>query len=156
ISIITGSPQATLINTVFPEPLVAKVTSPFGDPVAGGIVTFTPPVAGASASLSSTTATIQADGTTTPVTATANGTVGTYDVVASATGIAVPADFVLTNLPIPVPTPTAIPINSIEGFQLVNVLVATFTVTPLPGETSPLPASAFGATINWGDGSPTG
>ena len=61
--------------------------------------------------------------------------------------------------PVVVTTPT---INTIEGFQLVNVVVGTFTF-PLAGlfptgTTFPatgLPVSDFGATIAWGDGTTT-
>ena len=46
-------------------------------------------------------------------------------------------------------------INSVEGFNLTDAIVGTFSVvlpfTPPPN----LPASDFTATINWGDGSPT-
>ena len=60
----------------------------------------------------------------------------------------------------PVPGPT-VTINSVEGFQLVNATVGTFTF-PLAslfpaGTTLPpgAPASDFSATIAWGDGTTT-
>jgi len=69
-----------------------------------------------------------------------------------------------TSPPVITPGP-AVTINSVEGFQLVNALVGTFTfplsslipsVFPV-GTTFPagLPASDFTATINWGDGTST-
>ncbi len=38
-----SSPQTTLVNSAFPNPLTVIVTSPAGDPVAGGLITFTAP-----------------------------------------------------------------------------------------------------------------
>ena len=54
------------------------------------------------------------------------------------------------------PTLVALPINSVEGFNLVNAIVATFTapiIPALPTGTG-LPASDFTASIDWGDPSP--
>ena len=70
--------------TAFPAPLVVTVTAnnPI-EPVAGGLVTFTPPASGASAILSGSPATISATGTAS-VTATANGIAGSYTVSATA------------------------------------------------------------------------
>ena len=80
-----------------PAPLVATVTANNpSEPVAGGLVTFTPPPSGASATLSGSPATIGAAGTAS-VTATANGIVGSYTVSATASGITTPASFSLTN-----------------------------------------------------------
>ena len=97
IAVTSGSGQATGIFTAFPAPLVATVTAnnPI-EPVAGGLVTFTPPSSGASAILTGSPATISATGTAT-VTATANGIVGSYTVSAGARGITNTANFNLTN-----------------------------------------------------------
>ena len=59
-------------------------------------MTFTAPGSGASATPSTGTAAIGADGTAS-ITATANATAGTYSVTASASGVATPASFALTN-----------------------------------------------------------
>jgi hypothetical protein len=100
ITIATGmSPQTAAINTAFANPLAVFVTSPFGDPVQGGTITYTvtPAAGGASATLSAGTATIGVAGLAS-VRATANGTTGSYSVTASAAGVATPAVFSLTNL----------------------------------------------------------
>ena len=55
------------------------------EPVAGGLVTFTPPASGASAELTGNPATISAGGTAS-VTATSNGVAGSYTVSATASG----------------------------------------------------------------------
>ena len=80
-----SSPQYTPINKAFTVPLSVLVTSPYGDPVAGGIFTFTAPGSGASAVLSAEEATIGADGLAT-VGAVANGIGGTYEVSATLEG----------------------------------------------------------------------
>ncbi len=101
ITIVAGStPQSTTVNMAFPNPLAVVVISPSGDPVAGGVVTFTlmPAGDGASATLGASTATIGADGQAS-VTAVANGISGRYDVTASAAGARRPATFTLTNRP---------------------------------------------------------
>lgn len=82
IAVTSGSGQSTPFSTSFPDPLVATVTAnnPL-EPVAGGLVTFTPPVSGASATLVGNPATISALGTVS-VAATANGIVGGYTIPA--------------------------------------------------------------------------
>ena len=52
IAVTSGSGQSTGVLTAFPAPLVVTVTAnnPI-EPVAGGLVTFTPPASGASATL---------------------------------------------------------------------------------------------------------
>jgi hypothetical protein len=100
ITIGTGlSPQTAAINSAFANPLAIYVTSPFGDPVPGGTITYTvtPAAGGASATLSAGTAIIGVAGLAS-VAATANGTTGGYTVTASASGVATPAVFSLTNL----------------------------------------------------------
>ena len=96
IAVTSGSGQVTPINTAFASPLVATVSNTFGEPVAGGQVTFAPPSTGASAGLSGNPANIASDGTVS-VTATANDTIGqNYIVTASANG-AGSTDFTLSN-----------------------------------------------------------
>jgi hypothetical protein len=90
-----GSDQSTPRNTFFDGPLFATVSSAFGEPVNGGVITFTAPATGASTTTPTQTATIAAGQAI--VTQTANDTVGSYSVSASANGIATPASFSLTN-----------------------------------------------------------
>ncbi len=101
IAVNSGSGQSTAVFTAFSGPLVATVTAnnPI-EPVAGGLVTFTPPQSGPSATLNGTPATISATGTAT-VTATANGVGGIYTVLAGARGAPTPAIFSLANKWIP-------------------------------------------------------
>ena len=97
ITVTSGSGQSTGVLTAFPAPLVVTVTANNpSEPVAGGLVTFTPPLSGASATISGSPATISATGTA-GVTATATATAGTYAVTASATGVTSSASYNLTN-----------------------------------------------------------
>jgi hypothetical protein len=97
ISVTSGSGQSTGVLTAFPAPLVVTVTAdnPI-EPVAGGLVRFTPPASGASAALTGSPASISGSGTAS-VTAVANGSAGSYTVSATARGIKAPARFSLTN-----------------------------------------------------------
>ncbi len=106
IAVTSGSGQSTGVFTAFPAPLIATVTAinP-AEPVAGGLITFTPPQSGASATLGGSPATISTDGTVS-VTATANGIVGGYTVSAGARGITNTASFSLINQAIPTITTT--------------------------------------------------
>jgi uncharacterized repeat protein (TIGR01451 family) len=85
MAISGGNNQSAEINTAFANPLAVTVSSAFGEPVAGGGVTFTPPSAGASAVLTGSPATISGAGAAS-VAAAANGNAGSYAVAASATG----------------------------------------------------------------------
>ncbi len=97
ITVTSGSGQTTGVLTAFSAPLDVTVTANNPDePVAGGLVTFTPPPNGASATVSGSPAIIGATGTAS-ATATANATAGTYAVTASATGVTSSASFNLTN-----------------------------------------------------------
>ncbi len=90
-----GTPQITDISTTFTVPLAVSVTSAFGEPVDGGLVTFHTPATGASASLLPTSPLAITGGITT--TATANGIGGGYVISASASGVSGSVDFNLTN-----------------------------------------------------------
>jgi hypothetical protein len=97
IAVISGSGQSTGVLTDFPAPLVARVKAKNpSEPVAGGLVKFTPPSSGASATISESPATISSAGKVS-VTATANGDVGSYILSATASGITAPASFKLKN-----------------------------------------------------------
>ncbi|CAG0937303.1 partial Collagenase ColH, partial [Thermoflexales bacterium] len=94
---LTGTPQSTIRNTAFAQPLGLSVTSAFSEPIAGGIISFIAPVSGASlAQVAPFTKTIDANGAVS-ATVTANGLTGSYTVTASAGG-GTSANFALTNL----------------------------------------------------------
>jgi hypothetical protein len=133
LAITSGGGQSTDIATAFAAPLVVTVTAnnPV-EPVAGGLVTFTPPSSGASAAVGGGPATISAAGTAS-VTATANGIAGSYTVSAKASGITTPASFGLSNRPtITVPPAQTAYQNvdqSISGIVIGDAPSATLTVT---------------------------
>jgi hypothetical protein len=86
IAVIEGSNQQAVVNTAFPSPLVVIVSSPFGDPVQGGVVTFTAPSSGHSATFpNGSAATIDSSGLAGLI-AAANTIAGSYTVTASANG----------------------------------------------------------------------
>ena len=115
LTALSGStPQTAQINTPFAYPLEVNVASPFGDPVQGGIVAFTPASTSASATLSEGSATIAANGAA-QVTATANAQSGSYTVSASTLGSTAPVAFALTNSP----TVTPITYANVTGFAVV-------------------------------------
>jgi CSLREA domain-containing protein len=101
IAATSGSGQSREIYLTFSSPLVATVSSAFGEPVAGGLVLFSAPLTGASGTFSggSTTATITIDGlgrATTPD-FTANPVPGSYSVSSSIYGSSTSTSFSLTN-----------------------------------------------------------
>jgi hypothetical protein len=101
ISTTSGTPQSAVFNTAFADPLVATVSSSFGEPVDGGQVTFTAPGAGASAKFTGGVSTINAAIASgqASVSATANSTVGgPYEVTGTGNGITGAASFSLTNI----------------------------------------------------------
>jgi len=85
--VTSGDNQRTAINTAFAAPLVVTVISPYGEPVAGGAVTFTAPASGASATFpgGSDIAAIDASGQA-RIAVAANTIIGSYTVSASARG----------------------------------------------------------------------
>jgi hypothetical protein len=111
ITVVSGDgTQSATVDTAFANPLAVVVASPYGDPVVGGIVSFTPASTGASATLSADFATIGANGEA-QVTATANGQGGSYTVTASVLGTSTPASFALTNIA----TVTPVTVASVTG-----------------------------------------
>ncbi len=98
----SGDTQFVLPGQDF-APLDVLVSGSNGEPVQGGVVTFTGPASGAGIATSPKTATIAANGHAS-VTLTANGTQGTYSVTAGAAGTT-PAtvSFTLTNAVTPPP-----------------------------------------------------
>jgi predicted outer membrane repeat protein len=148
LAVVQGDNQEAPVGVAFPAPLVVRVTSPYGEPVAGGQVTFTAPAAAVTALLNGNPATIGADGLAS-VTATAGGITGTYPVVAGASGVDGGLVFNLTN------------VTEIAGQGLLVLApagswfthqVATFQVTNLAVGSPGPPVSTFRAWVNWGDG----
>jgi hypothetical protein len=85
LAVVSGDDQSTPIGLAFPVPLVVSVVSPFGEPVAGGHVTFAAALTGASAELVGSPAIIDNNGQAS-ATASANGFGGTYSVTVGAAG----------------------------------------------------------------------
>jgi len=137
IMVTSGSGQSTCVLTAFPAPLVVKVTAnDSSEPVAGGLVTFTPPPSGASATVSGSPAAISAAGTAS-VTASANGIVGSYTVLAAASGITTPASFSLTNYPlILVLDPSAAGALSLAGNASIKVAGVVYVDSSSPSALS--------------------
>jgi hypothetical protein len=107
MTITGGNNQQALVNTAFAVPLSVQVTSSYGEPVQGGVVTFSAPGSGPGAGLSTPLA-LDAAGQT-AVSATANGTAGSYAVSAAANGATPSGSFGLTNLTALAVSPAALP-----------------------------------------------
>jgi Domain of unknown function (DUF4347)/Calx-beta domain/FG-GAP-like repeat/Bacterial Ig domain len=119
----SGTPQSGDRNRAFSNPLVATISSAFGETIDGGVITFTAPGSGASTANPTQTATIVAGQAS--ITPTANSTVGSYPVTASATGSVATIDFNLTNINV---LPTLTPVSK-PGSEdtLVNFSSSDFT-----------------------------
>ncbi len=120
--IVSGNDQKAATGSAFPVPLVVQVTSAFGEPVAGGHVTFSAPMSGPSATFSSNTVTLDAEGRATVV-ATANGLAGAYNVTANMVG-ANRVEFHLTNVVIP---PTVVGLKRVGIRRQKTRLVLSFS-----------------------------
>ena len=110
MSIIAGSPQSATVGAAFATGLEVQVLDQYSNPVAGVSVTFTAPSSGASGTFASggnctsnpqtysCVATTDASGDATASTFTANHIAGSnYSVTTSASGVASPPSFSLTN-----------------------------------------------------------
>ena len=98
ITAVSGGGQTAQINQPFANQLIAIVKDSGGNPVSGVTVTFAAPATGASAMFNgSPTVVTGANGQALSPALTANGTAGTYNVTATATGVAAAATFSLTN-----------------------------------------------------------
>ncbi|MCS7212140.1 MAG: choice-of-anchor Q domain-containing protein [Chloroherpetonaceae bacterium] len=125
-----GTSQSTLVGTAFPTALSASVSSSFGEPVNGGVITFTAPASGASCTFSPNPATISGGAVST--TATANSTWGSYTVTASAAGISGSVSYNLVNI---APEPTAssgVPVLSTTPTAPPNITVSFTPASPAP------------------------
>jgi hypothetical protein len=157
IAVTSGSGQSTDISTAFAAPLVVTVTANNpSEPVAGGLVTFTPPASGASATIGGSPAIISAAGTAS-VTVTANGFAGSYTVSATASGITTPASFRLANRPtITVPAAQTAYQNvdqPISGISIGDAAGNTLTVTLAVSHGTLTLGTTTGLTTVTGNGS---
>src|SRR5262249_54145833 len=102
ITATAGAAQSTVILKSFDVALQAQVTDSFGNPVAGGPVTFvvTPGKTGSAGAFGgSATVTTDGNGLATAPTLTANDQVGTFTVAATTPGVSGRAVYLLANLP---------------------------------------------------------
>ena len=95
VTISSGSGQSTRVGTAFTQPLVARVTDSFGNPVANATITWIAPAAGASATLNGPPSTVTDSSGHATIGATANAIFGTYTVAAQVGVLS--ASFNLTN-----------------------------------------------------------
>ena len=119
------------------------MTSPYSEPVNGGVVTFTAPSSGASTNPTKNTASIASGAVSRSL--TANGTTGPYTVTASASGVASNINYSLTNINVPTATTTAAAAITTTGATLNGTVKANYgstTVTFQYGLTS-----AYGSTV---------
>lgn len=159
IAVTSGSGQSTNISSAFSLPLVVTVTANNpSEPVAGGLVTFTPLSSGASATLSGSPATLSAAGKAS-VTATATGFAGSYTVSAMARGVTTPASVSLSNRPtLTVPSALTASQNvdqSLSGVSIGDAPGATVTVTLSVGHGTLTLGATTGLTTVTGNGTGT-
>ncbi len=132
ISATGGTPQSATITTAFNLPLMATVSSAFGEPVGDGQVIFTAPGSGASGTFATggaaATVTIAAGGVATSPAFTANGFAGNYNISAGGNGISGSATFNLTNLKGSTTTSVSSSVNPSSFGQ--NVTFAAVVTSP--------------------------
>ena len=171
-----GTPQTAQVNTPFGLPLSVTAIDAASNPVSGVTVTFTAPGSGPGVTFAGgvNTAVTDLSGVARSQTLTANGVPGTYQVTASAAGVAMPAAFTLVNvgaasgtislpgsltvgpnqsLPFPVTLTTPAPPNGVV-VALTSTDPAKATVTPpavsIPGgATAPVSQPAV-TGVNFG------
>ncbi len=166
ISVQAGSGQITTLDQPFGAQLSAFVEDSSGTPVSGATVTFTAPASGASGAFSdsgtnTTTASTDASGIATASAFTANATSGTYNVEASVSGVATPAEFQLENVA-PVATTLTVssgsnqtaPLNTAFS-QPLKALVEDQFGSPLSGVTVTFTAPVTGASGVFNDSGTT-
>jgi hypothetical protein len=154
IAAVSGGGQTAQIGNNFAQPLRAVVRDLDGNPINGVTVTFTAPNAGASVVFPgggiSTTATTDATGIATSPAATANNKTGSFNVVATVSGVSAGATFNLTitpgapvNIVAVAGTPQSVRPNEVFTTPM-RVLVTDIGNNPVPGVnvtfTAPVPA----------------
>jgi Zn-dependent metalloprotease len=105
VMVVSGASQSAYINMPFAKEFVAQVLDDGGIPVPGVDVTFSAPTTGSSGLFSDadkkfTTVTTDASGYATAPIFFANKVAGTYIINATVAGVATPAEFQSTNLPL--------------------------------------------------------
>ncbi|MBD2209164.1 CHAT domain-containing protein [Nostoc linckia FACHB-104] len=93
-----GTPQSTIVNTAFTNPLQAKVQDQYGNAIANATVTFNAPTSGATANFTGNTSLTTDSSGNVSIPVTANTVAGSYAVTANS-GTLTPANFSLTNNP---------------------------------------------------------
>jgi predicted outer membrane repeat protein len=132
LSAVSGSGQSAPIGGTFAVPLKVKVTDLYGNPNSGVTVSYAGPSSGASIAPASSTVNTLADGTAS-LAAIANATASAtaYSVAASATGIATPVSFSLTNTQaasrITIAQVAPLPVSNGTGINVPTTLVATLS-----------------------------
>jgi hypothetical protein len=96
---VSGSPQAVVVNSLFPVNLIARVTDEVGNPIPNVFVWFRAPLVGPSCIPPVSSAVTDAAGIATAPHLQANEIAGSYTVVATIASSARQANFYLTNLP---------------------------------------------------------
>ena len=133
IAITSGNLQSAVITSAFALPLLATVSGVGGEPVVGGVVTFTAPASGPSATLTGGTTTVNVvinASNQVSTAAVANATAGgPYSVNATALG-ATPAAFSLNNTKAATSTAVSSSVNPSDFGQSVTF---TATVTSAAG-----------------------
>jgi CSLREA domain-containing protein len=134
ISVNSGTPQSKPVNTVF-APLVVTVSSPSGDPVAGGVVGFRSPASGPSAIFPTGTNSMDLSippNSQVSISPTANGIAGgPYEVTATINRTAISSSFSLTNTQAATTTTVTSSSNPSDLTQSVT-FTATVTSTGTP------------------------
>lgn len=158
LTMVSGTPQSTMITTPFANPLSVQVTANDPtEPVAGGVISFALPPDGPSAALSTDAASIGATGEAS-VNATAGSGVGSYTVVASIQGTGAAVDFQLTNLQAP-PTLAVTASSGLAVFGQPVILTATVAapagVTPTGDITFSDGGTVLGSAALSGSGTAT-
>ena len=151
LTIVSGTPQSTLVNTAFAAPLVVRVIDTANQPVPGVAVSFASSASsGASGTFTGSPAVTGANGQAS-VTATANGSAGNWFAVASGGGAPV-ASFAMTNTvgaAAAVATVTGGGQATIVGSAFATPLVVVVTDAggnPVPGATVTFSAPSSGAS----------
>jgi hypothetical protein len=155
-----GTPQSTPVSTAFPTALQVTVRDPSNNPMSGVTVTFTAPSSGSSVGFSggaTTTAVTGANGVASVLTLTANSAPGTYNVIASISGVPTTATFTLTNTDVAssvtttAGTPQSTTVNTAFVTPL-QVLVKDVSGNPMSGVTVTFAAPTTGASATFSPG----
>ena len=140
-----GDGQATGINTPFIDPLVARVTDAYGNPVVGVTVVFAAPLDGPSGTFAPTFAPIRSvltdtNGVATTPNFTANGTVGMYNVSVRANGVAMTAQFTLKNVVVnaaPIPRTPSMGVTTPPPVPAMREMPTPVGMAPRPSPAPP-------------------